>query len=66
MGGDVEEENLEYYRHRAQTERRLASDASRADVAAIHIELAGQYEGLVEQAQLRQAVESQPIMRCAT
>jgi hypothetical protein len=45
--------NLEYYRQRAAAERALAKISGRANVAAIHEELAVQYEALVEQAQLR-------------
>ena len=45
--------DVEYYRGRALTERALAKDAGRADVAAIHEELARQYEALVERAELR-------------
>ncbi len=44
--------NTEYYRARARAERKLASDARRSDVAAIHEELARQYEVLVERAEL--------------
>lgn len=45
--------DVEYYRQRASTERELARDARRADVAAIHEELARQYEALVNRAELR-------------
>lgn len=45
--------DVEYYRQRASTERELARDAQRADVAAIHEELARQYEALVNRAELR-------------
>ena len=45
--------DVEYYRHRASEERELARDARRADVAAIHEELARQYEALVNRAELR-------------
>lgn len=45
--------DVEYYRQRASTERELAKDAQRADVAAIHEELARQYEALVNRAELR-------------
>ena len=42
-----------YYRARAKAERRLAEASQNADVAAIHEELAIQYEALVERAELR-------------
>ena len=45
--------DVEYYRQRAGAERELARDAKRADVAAIHEELARQYEALVNRADLR-------------
>ena len=45
--------DVEYYRQRASAERELARDARRADVAAIHEELARQYEALVNRADLR-------------
>ena len=45
--------DVDYYRRRAITERQLAEDAERADVAAIHEELARQYQALVDRAELR-------------
>jgi hypothetical protein len=45
--------DVDYYRRRASAERSLAQDAKRADVAAIHEELARQYEALVNRAELR-------------
>lgn len=45
--------DLEYYRQRAITERALATASARANVAAIHEELARQYEALVEHEELR-------------
>lgn len=45
-----------YYRQRAVTERALAKASSQANVAAIHEELARQYQALVDQAGLRPAV----------
>ena len=45
--------DVEYYRQRASAERELARYAQRADVAAIHLELARQYEALVNRADLR-------------
>lgn len=44
---------VEYYRARAAAERRLAKGSENEDVAAIHEELAIQYEALVMQAELR-------------
>ena len=45
--------DVEYYRQRASAERALAEGARRANVAAIHDELARQYEALVNRAELR-------------
>lgn len=45
--------DLEYYRYRAATERALSKAAGRANVSAIHEELARQYEALVQHAELR-------------
>jgi hypothetical protein len=45
--------DTEYYRERAERERALARTSNRANVAAIHEELARQYEALVKQAELR-------------
>jgi hypothetical protein len=42
-----------YYRRRSLDERRRAKEAARANVAAIHEELAKQYDALVEHAELR-------------
>ena len=44
---------VQYYRQRANEERELAKGAGRADVAAIHDELARQYDALVNRAELR-------------
>lgn len=41
--------DADYYRARAIEERGRAEDADRADVAAIHRELAQQFDGLAEQ-----------------
>ena len=49
----MQSHDVEYYRARAATERALAQASENADVAAIHEELAIQYEALVEQAELR-------------
>jgi hypothetical protein len=45
--------DIDYYRQRANAERRLALAASQQNVAAIHEELARQYQALVDQAGLR-------------
>ena len=44
---------VDYFRKRANDERRLALAASQQNVAAIHEELAKQYQALVDQAELR-------------
>ncbi len=46
-------DNTAYYRQRARIERKLAKEVSHANVAAIHEELAGLYEALVSEAELR-------------
>lgn len=43
----MDENNVEYYRQRAITSRRMAEAASEPYVAAIHLELARQYQALV-------------------
>ena len=45
--------DVEYYRQRAVDERAMALKAERRNVAAIHEELARQYQALVDQAELR-------------
>jgi hypothetical protein len=45
--------DTEYYRRRAVDERAMALKSERRDVAAIHEELARQYQALVDQGQLR-------------
>jgi DICT domain-containing protein len=45
--------DTEYFRQRAVRERALAQSSAQANVAAIHEELARQYEALVHQAELR-------------
>ena len=45
--------DVEYYRQRAVDERAMALKAERRNVAAIHEELARQYQALVGQAELR-------------
>ena len=52
--------DTEYYRLRAIKERESALQSERQDVAAIHEELARQYQALVERAELR------PTMRIVT
>jgi pyridoxine/pyridoxamine 5'-phosphate oxidase len=49
----MSESETEYYRRRAAEERAMALKSERSDVAAIHQELAKQYQALVDQAQLR-------------
>jgi hypothetical protein len=49
----MQERDVAYYRRRARDERQRAKEAARANVAAIHEELAKQYEALVEHAELR-------------
>ena len=46
-------EDAAYYSERAAAERRLAAMSENEDVAAIHEELARQYDALVAQAELR-------------
>ena len=45
--------DIDYYRQRANAERRMALAASQRNVAAIHEELAKQYQALVDQSELR-------------
>ena len=45
--------DTEYYRQRAVDERAMALKSDRRDVAAIHEELARQYQALVDRAELR-------------
>ena len=45
--------DVDYYRARAASERKLAEASGNAEVAAIHLELAIQYEALIGQAALR-------------
>lgn len=51
-------EDVEYYRQRAVDERALALKAERREIAAIHEELARQYQALVDQAELRTPANS--------
>jgi len=54
FGGCVMSSNdTEYYRWRANEEREKALKSERQNVAAIHEELAQQYQALVDQAELR-------------
>lgn len=48
--------DIEYYRQRATAERRLALETSQQNVAEIHEELARQYQGLIDHAELRPKV----------
>ena len=45
--------DVAYYRQRAIDERYRALEAHRSNVAVIHMELAKQYQALVDQAELR-------------
>jgi hypothetical protein len=45
--------DTEYYRRRAVDERAMTLKSQRRDVAAIHEELARQYQALIDQAQLQ-------------
>lgn len=47
--------DLDYYRRRAEAERALAKESGRTSVAAIHEELAQQYEALLQYEELRLA-----------
>ncbi len=49
----MDDNDLAYYKKRAATERALAAASENKDVAAIHEELARQYEALAERADLR-------------
>lgn len=51
-------EDIEYYRQRAVDERALALKADRQEIAAIHEELARQYQALVDRAELRMPANS--------
>lgn len=53
MGVNMSPDDASYYLRRARDERNRAKEAGRADVAAIHEELARQYEALVEHSGLR-------------
>ena len=48
--------DLEYYHRRVTAERTLAKASERANVSAIHEELARQYEALIEYEELRSSV----------
>ena len=50
-------ENLEYYRRRAATERRLAKSAASAALAQLHEQLAEAYEAYVAE------IEARPPLR---
>lgn len=49
----MSQSDTEYYRRRAVDERAAALQADNADVAAIHQELARQYQALADQTGLR-------------
>ena len=52
------QDNEDYYLARAAEEQQAAADASRADVAAIHLELARLYMALASHPELRQMRKS--------
>lgn len=52
-GANMSRDDVAYYRRRAAEERQRAKEADRAHVAAIHEELARQYDALVEHKGLR-------------
>ena len=56
---DVSVRDIDYYSRRASDEWKRAAEAERKDVAAIHEELARQYEALIEHADLRPGVSRQ-------
>lgn len=56
-------DDTEYYRQRAVDERALALKSERQDVAAIHQELARQYQALVDNVELRPELRSAPLGR---
>ena len=58
-------DDIDYYRERVVTELRLALATERQDVAAIHEELARQYQALVEQAELRPSARNTRTLRWA-
>ena len=45
--------DIDYYRRRAANEQAMAQKAERQNVAAIHHELARQYQALVDRAEVR-------------
>jgi hypothetical protein len=49
-------DDIEYFRQRAVAERALARSADKANVAAIHDELARGYEALVRHKELRSKI----------
>ena len=53
----MDERDVAYYRQRAITERRMAFEAGRSDVAAVHEELAKHYQALVDRRQSRDALK---------
>ena len=54
----LSQDDENYFRGRAIEERIAAEDASRADVAQIHLELARLYQALADQPELRQLRKS--------
>lgn len=58
MGPD----HSDYYRARAIEERWQAQDAGQANIAAIHQELAVQYDALADQLELRPTLDLQAVI----
>ena len=52
-GGYMSSKDDEYYRQRVERERELALKSENRDIAAIHEELARQYQALLENPQIR-------------
>ena len=62
-GGNMVDDDLSYYRNRVEMELLRANEASRANVAVIHLELAKQYQALVDQTELREAIKASSPVR---
>lgn len=62
-GAIMTSNDKEYYRQRALDERAMALKAERRDVAAIHEELARQYQALVDEAELRPRTRFPDLIR---
>lgn len=53
----MDERDVAYYRQRVITESRMAFEAGRSDVAAVHEELAKQYQALVDRRESRDSLK---------